>query len=606
MGGSGYARTMRRIQALSSLLAIFVAFSRAAVADRPAPDATRACFDSARNWLRTAPAHGAVEAQNAAKSADRLPIHEVDCTAVAMVIRLDGRPIGHAVRAGPETGLAASCLMQAWAMASADRRVASLPRDLQDRLGERVTLELEVAGRPEPLVGDRLDMLAARVDPGLEAFAVRNGDRWAFAMPSVLQARNQAPLLNYLAMGVAREAGLDPAASKDLRLPDGAAAYRVPTRRLAQATFDAPPFESWRGAPLADLATVDADTNRAMAASLANHLVQRWPTTEGLPAEGVAAIEALGPRASYQPASASWPSPVSPPADQALAALAMARWSRLPGLEASERDAARDFARRTLRSLSEVTAEETDPRSDAAAMACVLLAARELDMPGTAPDARDGSDVRLRAWIDQLRDTLQSPGEGVTPATGAAAAMVCAALGPAAGESMTQRAWDPGQPERALQSTPWLVDRLPADAAAAWREALDQLIAAQCNTWTAPEGPRDADGGWGGSAAMPRPTAASGKVVLALATALTRQDLVAADRRADAVRALRRSMRFLRQLQVEQAGCHAFRDPVHAIGGLRAAPWDSDQPMAASAYALLACVAADPVLQAERGGAGTP
>ena len=142
-------------------------------------------------------------------------------------------------------------------------------------------------------------------------------------------------------------------------------------------------------------------------------------------------------------------------------------WSVFAQKVVEERDAARDFARRTLRSLSEVTAEETDPRSDAAAMACVLLAARELDMPGTAPDARDWSDVRLRAWIDQLRDTLQSPGEGVTPATGAAAAMVCAALGPAAGESMTQRAWDPGQPERALQSTPWLVDRLPADAAAA-------------------------------------------------------------------------------------------------------------------------------------------
>jgi hypothetical protein len=98
---------------------------------------------------------------------------------------------------------------------------------------------------------------------------------------------------------------------------------------------------------------------------------------------------------------------------------------------------------------------------------------------------------------------------------------------------------------------------------------------------------------------MPRPTAASGKVTLALATALATPGLVDAADRPDAMRSLRRSLRFLRQLQVDEAGCHAFRDPAHALGGLRAAPWDSDQPMAASAYALLACVASDPLLRAE-------
>jgi len=478
-------------------------------------------------------------------------------------------------------------------MATQDERIRGLPAGLREGLGGRVSLELELAGDPEPLVGERIDALAMRVDPGVEAFAIRNGERWAFAMPAVLQSRNQLPRLDLLSLGVAREAGLDPAASRDLRLPEGCAAYRVPTLRLTQRDPESASFESRRGSRLVPLESIDRDAVRGMARALTEHLVRRWPNADGLPPEGVAAIRAMGPRAAYQPASGSWPLPVSPPADQALAALAMARWSQLPGLEASERDAARDFACRTLKSLSEVTAEEIDPRSDVAAMACVLLAAKALDTPGTAPDAHDWADVPLRAWIDQLRDTLQSPGEGVTPATGAAAAMVCAALGPAAGESMTQRAWDPGQPERALQSTPWLVDRMPADAGTVWAEVLPRLLAAQCRL----EGrgcPEELDGGWGGTASAPRPTAASAKLSLALASALADPACLRDADRAVAVEALRRSMRFLRQLQVDEDACHAFRDSMHARGGIRSAPWDSDQPMAASATALLACIAAEP------------
>lgn len=592
MGGSGYARTMRRILALSSLVAIFVTISRAAVADQPSPEATRACFDAARAWLRGAGAAPLKQAENAGQKPSVPSLPEVDCSAAAVVIRLDGRPIGHATRAGPGTALAGSCLAEAWAMAMADRRIEALPTALRDRLGERVTLELELAGRPEPLVGERLDALAARVDPALEAFAIRNGDRWAFAMPCVLQARNQAPRLNYLALGVAREAGLDPAASRDLRLPDGAAAYRATTRRLAQPSFDADPFESWRGAPLADPSSSDADRVRAMASRLADHLEQRWPNSEGLPAEAAASVEALGPRASYQPSSATWPSPVSPPADQALAALAMARWSRMPGLDPEAQRRARAFARRTLASLRQVEAQESDPRGDVAALSCVMLAARDLDAGDPA-----WADSSTRDWLGQLAQALRTSSEGDALPQGAAAAMACAALGEAAPDALRRRAWDPEQPERALQSTPWLADRLPPDAAPAWKDALEQLLAAQCTSWSAPSGPRDADGGWGGSAAMPRPTAASAKVTLALATALGRPELLDAQQRSEAIRSLRRSLRFLRQLQVDEAGCHAFRDPARALGGVRAAPWDSDQPMAASAYALLACVAADPSLR---------
>jgi hypothetical protein len=91
---------------------------------------------------------------------------------------------------------------------------------------------------------------------------------------------------------------------------------------------------------------------------------------------------------------------------------------------------------------------------------------------------------------------------------------------------------------------------------------------------------------------MPWPTAQSARAALGLATALQRTDVIESAQRAQAVQTLRAAMRFLRQLQVDDDAAYAFRSPRHAMGGLRAAAWDSDQPMAASAYALLAAVRA--------------
>mgnify|MGYP003351088870 CR=1 FL=1 len=73
--------------------------------------------------------------------------------------------------------------------------------------------------------------------------------------------------------------------------------------------------------------------------------------------------------------------------------------------------------------------------------------------------------------------------------------------------------------------------------------------------------------------------------------------MIDASQRAQATQTLRAALRFLRQLQVDEDAAYAFRAPRRAMGGLRAAAWDSDQPMAASAYALLAAVRAAAALE---------
>jgi hypothetical protein len=514
-------------------------------------------------------------------------------SAMAVVLRLDGRPVGMAWRAGPETAEIWSAAADAMSQAEADPRVASLPADLRARLGERLALELELAGETVPVVGDRLDRMAARAEPGMEALAIRNGDRWAFAMPGLLQARNQAGLLPFLSLGLAREAGLDMRGAKDLKLPEGAAVYRAPTIRLVQRRSDSPAARCLRGGPQDVPVGADAATVQAMAAALAAHLEQRWPRVQGLDPAEAGTIKALGPRTLYRPAMGTWGEPVSPPADQALAALAVARWAQAPWVHDADRTRADDFVRRTLESLRRVEPGEIDPATDPTAAACVVLAAR-------ASSQRRGAatlDVETESWVARLSSQLASrldDGE----LRGTAEAMAISAVGDGDRAARTLTGPEPGvAAERLLLVAPWLDAPWPSAAASAWPEVLDGLAGGQIDARTETGVPADLHGGWG-EPGTGRPSASSARAAWALAAALLRCDDLDARRRAEGCHALRMAMGFLRRLQVDDFACHAFRDPARAIGGLRAAPWDSDLPMAAAAWALLACLDAVPALQA--------
>jgi hypothetical protein len=174
--------------------------------------------------------------------------------------------------------------------------------------------------------------------------------------------------------------------------------------------------------------------------------------------------------------------------------------------------------------------------------------------------------------------------------------MALAALGDAADARLRTAAWSPDNPERTVMATPWLLDRGMPDAASAWKGALKQLAAAQIDAANESGVAPDLDGGWSSGSTVPRPNALSARAAWALATVTQRPDLLDATERATAQQTLRRAMRFLLQLQADANACHAFRDATKAMGGLRAAPWDTDQPIAASSYALLAALQAANVL----------
>lgn len=582
---------MPRIWRLSIVSAIFLAHFAAAGDTRPSMPDAQAWFGAARAWLDAAPAGAPNVAENKALSAIPEPARSMPFSAVAVVLRLDGRPVGEAWRQGPGIDSLATALQSAMQSASQDRRIAALPADMRADLGKRLTLELEFAGEPQPLVGNRLDLLAARVDPGMEGFAIRNGDRWVDALPSQLQTRNQVTHLNFIALTMGREVGLDPAASKDLKLPEGAAAYRLETRRLAQASPTDAPFESLRGAALVPLQSVNRATMRDMARGIARHMQQRWPNVDGLPGDAASGMRSLGPRANYRAATGEWPDPVSPPAEQALAAYAMARLSLADWMPADEREAAARFACQTLDSLRQLASGEVDPATDASAMACIVLAADTLQRAPT-----NCMEDALRAWLPSIREKLSKWADAQPSPSPTQAAMALAALGDAADARLRAAAWSPDNPERTVMATPWLLDRGMPEAAPAWKGALAQLAAAQIDAAQESGVAPDLDGGWSSGSTVPRPNALSARAAWALATVTQRPDLLDATERATAQQTLRRAMRFLLQLQADAKACHAFRDASKAMGGLRAAPWDTDQPIAASSYALLAAMQAANVL----------
>ena len=327
-----------------------------------------------------------------------------------------------------------------------------------------------------------------------------------------------------------------------------------------------------------------------MASQLAGHLAQRWPALEGLPDETVRTLRALGPRATYQPSRNSWPDAVSLPSDQALAALALAEFAAAPWASDTDRVRARTLAIDTLASLRSVADGETAPATDASAAAGALLAAASLDRVD-----RSWADEAMRTWLAELADSLRSgPASRTNPSPGAAS-MAWAAIGTDLPEAWRGVAWNAAEPDRVATASPWLLAATvtaPPDAGVAWNATLAPLLESQFLARVDGASADDLDGGWATGGGTPWPTAHSARAALALATALQRPGVVAAESRSDALRGLRAAMRFLAQLQADEDACHAFRDPARARGGIRAACWDSDQPMAASAYALLAAVRA--------------
>ncbi len=266
--------------------------------------------------------------------------------AVSVVLRAQGATVGRATIA-PADGLAVRRAVGR-AMSETLGTLRSAIEVEGDAAGRRLTLEMEIAGEPVPLLGRTIAEAARRVRPGLDGLAMRRGERWAFAFPGRLLATNVAENPAATIASLAAELDLPARDLPELRELDAVDLYRFETIRLVQMHPGDQPTTLYRGDELLPQGAVTRAATERAAIAIAERLlrsVQRAP----LPADRAperprvdppesgdrVASPAPGPLwfpGTYRPLADDHRPPVAPPLDQVLCAGALLHAAASPAI----------------------------------------------------------------------------------------------------------------------------------------------------------------------------------------------------------------------------------------------------------------------------------
>ncbi len=587
----------RQFWLLNAILSMMAMVITPAQADLCSVADAKALFQVSRQWLDQQVLQDPLDFKPPDFTKDASLSPTFSATAAGVVLRLQGRPVGQAWarQTADHSSCLALALLKALALANEDRIIAHLPAQERASAARQLSLEIELVGDTRPFTGDRIDTLAARIDNGREAMAIRAGDRWAFSLPSLQQSLNQTQLPWYTMVLMAREVGVDAGSDKKFKLPDGVVMYRADTRRLAQIAAKAPTFEVSRAMLTVPLAQITNSALDQMAVAIAAHLETRIRNSDGLSKETLETFQALGPAGEYQPALGVVAQPVCAPLEQAMGAFAMARFAQMNFPEI-DRAAAREFAIFTLQSLQQVVGQEKNPLDNLATMATCLLACQSL-----AHSTPDWADSTSKEWEKVLHAKVTAAfalNDQTDLQTWALCAAALAQKSPNEVARALDIAWQIRPVEKLLSASPWMLmaeQRVgtSSDHARA-KEACEllqiMLVQSQLARSKNPDLAADLEGGWPITASgVSGATAQSSRPTLTMALGLDPKLFSASPSTAKQnLDSLKLGLRFLKQLQVDQSGCYAFRDPAKSIGGIRAAPWDSNQPLGANATTLLA------------------
>ncbi|MSR34809.1 MAG: hypothetical protein EXS12_08475 [Phycisphaerales bacterium] len=560
----------------------------------------QALFQASRQWLDQQMLNDPLDMKPPDFSKGVTLSPTFSATAAGVVLRLNGRPVGQAwVKQNSDSSLClAEALLKALQQASNDRVLCALPADMRAHATQELALEIELVGDARPFTGDRLDVIAARVDNSRQAMAIRAGDQWAFSLPSLQQSQNQTQLPWYTMVVMAREVGVEAGADKKFLLPEGVVIYRADTRRLAQIAAKAPAFEVSRGMLTVPLSDITAHALDAMAIAIAAHLESRIRNPEDLSQEVIDTLNALGPAGEYQPALAVYAQQVCSPMEQAMSAFAMAEFSEC-NFSQKDRSAALEFAISTLNSLQRVVGEEKNPLDHPVAAAACLLACQLVNHSAMTWGNADTAD-----WQKKLRTKVVETFQLQNFADVQTWSLCAAALAQESPDEVAKAlntVWQIRPVEKLLSASPWLLlaeQRVGKasdheKAKKGWNLLQIMLVQNQLTQKLNPDIAADLVGGWPITTnGVTGATAQSSRPAWALALALNPKLFGISNAKNADMESLKLALRFLKQLQVDQASCYAFRDPSKAIGGIRASPWDSSQPLGANATTLLAILEA--------------
>ena len=543
-----------------------------------------------------------------------------DARAAAVVLRLHGRiaGMGKDDGSGPADGIVERALQAALADAKEKSRVKAAAEGDADRIGALLTLELEVAGTREPLVGRTFDEIAHAFDPAECGLQMTDGRRTAYEPASHLLARRSAypPSLAVLAMLGALE--LPARDLPELQALGGATAvYASRGIRLVQVRPDAAPFMPARLLPAGAMEPASrgraAEACAAIVARLAAQL-EIAPAGEGLPADAAAQVARTGLRGDYALQSDRYEPFAGTPSDQAMAAWALARAATVATWPEDVRALASATAGRVLDALADVDPSEAAPQGDAVATAGGLLAMADL---AEAADRRPAFRTALAASLkDRLSPaSLAAASPGVRVLLLDAAAAVDAAGSPAMDRAQLvdalQALLDGTRPAELPSVAPFAFDAFRRLDGAAWharlerhRDALDAartvLLATQVRP-VAPDRPAslaDTPGAFpvtGSATGRIGAQSARPQVFVAMLAGLPGTRSAARDD--EDLAALGWGSRFLLQLQAPASIAYCAPAADRAVGGILASPVDATQPVSAQAMAILALAESERALE---------
>ena len=555
----------------------------------PEPGRVVAAYQTLRGWLDAFDLPGPDDPRAS------LPL--TNAGGVCVILRQAGRVLGAGVDTTGGEHMVRRAAGRAFAKVLADPAFANLRPDLAAAPGPALLLELEVAGRPVPLLGRNFEDVARQLAPGRDGVAVRRGDQVAMLFPSQMRNSNSAGRAERLLRALSREIGLPPLTLEELSRRFDVSIYRFRTTHLAQGSPDGPPFETFRGDTLVTGAEVTPAAIAATAAGIARHLERALAP---LPAP-------IGIMGTYRPDSDRFDPLIAPPVDQATAAWALAKFAGAPGIESSDAQAALATSRRILVELAEVVEGEPDPLADPVACAAIVHAGLQdpqaLSLEGVQPLFGEAAARVRAAFTPEGGFAGAETGDPVSPHGRALIASAMARLlaeqllpvDPDLVRRAIDGAWSSLPGERQVTLLPWLA-WAESDYAAATgempgrvdhlRSMRDVLDASRVGTQAVP-GPPDLAGGLALSSGHgPAATAQTLRPAVFLAW-MVRQPGLTAPRESDlALGRVLQTVRFLMQLAVRPSSTWTYLNPAQALGGVRAAAWDTDQPTAAQAMGL--------------------
>lgn len=576
-------RTPRVVLGLLATVLLAIAPARARAAVVPDASQTIEAFDSVRARLL---AWG-----------DGPAIVDPDgATGACLTLRLGGRVLGRATSMDAQGAAIENAFAEAWAealdvLSEGDEQ---LTPERREAIARRTTIDLEVSGELRPILAATYESAGERISPGLEGVAMREGSRVAGVFPGFQLATGLTPT-RALRVAVGR-LDLPPVGLERLRVDRSVVVYGFRGLHLAQARSEAPAQFLHRGDTIVSSADVSSARLREAAAGIAAHLRSHvWSRETPI---------GFGLHGAYEPATGRYEPMIAEPRAQALAAFALLRFSRTPGIDEADAEAARTLGGSVLRDLTIVEAEESDPGSDPIAASMWLVGWSEL----VAWDELSRNDETFsefaRIAFDSVIGAIDDPERWNTLPEGARALVAHALVradehlpGRGARErarTVVRRLFVTVDPARLTSLMPWigwaelrLAGDNPVPAEIALREFRDLVWQFRVDE---PPGHPNADLSGGivftrGGAALP--TWHTFRPLAFIATMIARDGLTDDEELGLQVASLRPSLRYLLQLTLREPGLFLAVSETRALGGVRNAMWDPTLDLDANAMALL-------------------